>query len=161
MAKYKIKKGRHYHSNFFQRLNFLNLKKNLAYNAELDASCWYPEETVKNLGYNKLFGMGSINPRKNSARIVWLPDFEHKNQFRLFAYSYENNKRLEAKFLTNVQANRKFKAEIRASGGNYAFMLEGVQFNLTHGKVKRGIRLQPYFGGQDKAYQTMLVRLDK
>jgi hypothetical protein len=161
MAKYKIKKGRHYHSNFFQRLNFLNLKRNLGYTVEFDTSCWYPEEKVNNLGYNKLFGMGSVNPKKNSARIVWLPDFEHKNQFRLYAYAYENKNRLEVVYLTNVQANKKFRAEVRANGSHYAFRLDEFQLKQPHGKVKRGIRLQPYFGGRDKAYQTMFVRLDK
>jgi hypothetical protein len=47
MAKYKIKKGKHYHSNFFQRLNFLNLKRNLGYNAELDARVATREEMIE------------------------------------------------------------------------------------------------------------------
>jgi hypothetical protein len=104
--------------------------------------------------------MGSMNPHKNSARIVWLPDFKNKNQFRLFAYFYEHQKRLEVTYLTNVQANRKFNAEIRAGKNEYGFRVGDVHFKQAHGKVKRCIRLQPYFGGQDKAYQTMFVRLD-
>lgn len=161
MAKYKIKRNRHYHSNLCQRIRFLVKKKQQHYTVQFTDSCWYPEDKVKKPGFNRLFGMGSLNPKDNSARIVWLPDFENENHFNLFTFVYENWQRKDPEFLTAVKVNERFDAMISVDDNKYIIRVNDIENTQPHNKIKTRFRLQPYFGVKDKAYHAMMINMDE
>lgn len=158
---FKIKAGKHYHSNWMARIQAItNIreKKSITKTAMFTESCWYPESYVKYAGHNKLFGGGAILHKQNSARFVWQPDFENQGKINIFSYVYKDGDWTdEYLFTTTVGAWEKLV--LTRSHIGYTFRWDGGFLNVSHDKPTLLKPLQPYFGGQDTAYRTMIIHL--
>ncbi len=159
--KYKIKKGKHYHSNWTARIKALfdiRNRSRIAYKAMLEENCWYPESFVNTAGYNKLFGGGALLHKQNSARFVWQPDYDNEGQFKIYSYVYTNGE-WDAKYLFNMHVGQWYDMRIVKQPTGYLFDWTDGYDLITHPKPGLKKLLQPYFGGHDTAYNNMTIWL--
>lgn len=177
MIKYLIKKGKHYHSNWIERIRRPFAKKrSQQYIVTLSRDCWYKYENKDSKDYNKLFGIGWLNPKVASARFAWKPDFKHYGMINLYTYVY-SNKTWEAKYITKIKIkepvalyitskrNWKFKWFKITGKGSYTFSMRRRGSNdwirvVDHTDPCGLFRLYPYFGGNNKAPNNMTITMD-
>ena len=160
--KFKIKKGRHYHSSHWNRIAWMLSKDNtLVQNIVIPKEAWYPDDpnTKDDSDYNKLFGFGQFNHHKNSARFVWLPDFFREGYFDIFAYVYQNGK-WKSKYITNVRAEETNAYWLEAyDGAGYMFTVNGKELMFPATNTPYRWILQPFHGGDLKAPQTYTIEI--
>lgn len=160
--KFKIKKGKHYHSNLLQRFNLLNLKKKMSYEVVFDSNCIYPFENIDSKDLNKLFGMGYYDNHYTSGRIVWCPNFNEQNpRINLYAYVYEMGKRLPHKHIATIKTGERAYLSVEKKDGFYRFIANGYIADIKCERPKGFIRQFPYFGGDNKAPQDMTLTMRK
>jgi len=157
--RFKIKKGKHYHSNFIARLGIINLKKKLAHKVKFDKSCWYDYINNDSNDLNKLYGYGIYDHHIHSMRFAWRPNFSEPGMIQIFAYWYEAQKR-GMKFICDVSVNSFNDFKIEQHGNVYTLLVNGNQSTIKFEK-KRGIwrKGQPYFGGNNTAPNDMIITL--
>jgi hypothetical protein len=159
-VKLLIKKGKHYHSNFFRRIFFLNAKNRLSFNVKFDQACWYEKVNNDSGDLNKVYGFGGANPQKRSARFAWVPDFERSGVLKIYAYVYDEGERI-TEYLGEITTGTSSRFEL-FKGGSYKFSMNGKAKEISvKGKTRKWIRFYPYFGGNNKAPQNMTIELNK
>ena len=159
--KYTILKGWHYHINLLMRavaLVALYPRKEVKKIVTFPVEAYYKENVIVHSGYNKLFGGGAWDHHETSARFVWLPDYDKKNEFRVFSYVYEYGK-WDAEYLFNVVAEKEVALSISITEQGYQFSYGRHYFTVKHHDPKLRRMLQPYHGGEDKAYKTYSIKL--
>lgn len=161
--KYKIKQGKHYHSNLTMRVvDALRLcnKDYIGYHVMLESNCWYPSSVVQNSGYNKLFGAGKMNHQEDSARFVWQPDFDNVGRIKIFSYVYQDGI-WTAKYLFTSSVGQWYALSIYLYYDplSYVFSYVDNEYIVEHNDPVLRKVLQPYFGGQDTAYKDMVIHL--
>ncbi len=160
---YKIKVGKHYHSNLIARIKaFLNIfnKKRITKKVLFTEECWYPKNYVVNSGYNKLFGGGAILHQQTSARFVWMPNYEDNSKFQIFSYVYENGEWSD-NYLCDISVGQwtELSIKIPIAKDSYNFIYPGGELNIPHHDPKLKKELQPYHGGRDYAYRTYNIKI--
>jgi hypothetical protein len=157
--KYVIKQSRHYSSKaIWKFFNFLSNRNKLAYSVTFSDTCWYPEEYVSKSGWNKVFGFGSILHHWNSARFVWQPDFENHGKLRIAAYVYDRGEWTAHEF-SSVLVGAARSMSIWATQNSYRFMCGTDSIEIEHSNPIFTKKLWPYFGGWDRAYKDMWIKL--
>jgi outer membrane receptor for Fe3+-dicitrate len=120
---------------------------------------WYSKDAIEHSGWNKLRGVSSLSIHNKSARLVWQPDFEHKDRFQLACYVYPGSSQWKVKNICTVQKNEWFSFSIDYSDNGWKFnvVTEHGSFNKFIRGIKPRIFIQafPYFGGQSRAPKDM------
>lgn len=128
-------------------------RENLQFIVHFDSSAIYVNEGKKDRrDINKLYGFSdnfSMHHRY-SARFGWrwLND-----SLQLTAYCYNNGMR-SFKEITNISLNSFDTCEIKVSGNEYIFSVNGKSMSMPRsakGKNAVGYKLFPYFGGNESA----------
>lgn len=158
--KYLIKKDTHYSIHlpgfsFSNKFQFIRVK--------FDSSCLYKFNNVDDGDVNKLIGYTfglNPNPHKNSFRLGWNCQ---NGRISLFAYAYINSERI-VKYLCDIDIDKwcnviyySFNGKMRVSVDDTVYYT-GIDVNRLPGY---GWKLYPYFGGNNKAPQTMLIEIQQ
>lgn len=152
----KIKKGRHYHSNWLHRFLFLRLKKSQIKENYMDVTCWYDESEQEFTGWNKLGGVCGLLPHKYSARIAWKPAKKY-GMFKLAGYVYSNGERTIKEF-AEVMSNTWFVREIHPVEGGWNFTINNKSIYMKAKRRPSWNKLSFYFGGREKAPHKMYIK---
>ncbi len=159
--KYHIKKNQHY-SQLFPRLT---KTKNFKFEFYLDKNCLYHLGTPDDSDVNKLFGfsIGLTNHHNNSIRIGWNCQ-KNNGTISLFAYWY-NNKKRNIMYLKDIKPNTFHNCSIEILPYGTLITLDGILYPIDYiTKLKwhyLGFLLKPYFGGNEKAPQNMVLYIKK
>lgn len=161
MRTYTIRKNCHY-SRFPFPIPHVGIKSYGAVAIFWD-NCWYPLDTNKEQGLNKLCGFTYGSVHKNSFRIGWQPDFLKPGTINLYYYQYINGKRKNG-YLCSINTGVAFDILIHVG---YNYVAYGIDDNIPAKIVfkdtiskKWGVGCFPYFGGNSKAPHKMKIELD-
>ena len=173
--RYTIKKGRHRARPIWPR--FWRGKKGKTvriYKITLHEDCWYSQDQVVNSGVNKAFGLSFflhgerfwgkipfLRKYINSAMVGWKSSLQ-PGRFMLYSYTDKAGKEtrdptglnaeVEVPFLVKFTIMRRI---LQVSIGEN-IIYQGQKPNIGFGYI-----LKPYFGGDDKAYHTMHVTVER
>lgn len=157
--KFKIKKGKHKHSNFWARLNIFNAKKLIKYKVKFDNNCWYPKINNDSNDLNKIFGFGGADHHKNSIRLCWRPNFENKGTISIFTCWYDDQKRSSKKFC-DMKVGEHVEFEIKKNKNGFSVKTSFHNDQINHSDPNpTWKRLWPYFGGNNTAPHNMMIEL--
>ena len=157
--KFLIKKGNHYHSNFWQRLNLFCFSKRLSYKVRFSDSCWYDKVNADSNDLNKLFGFGGRDHQVNSIRLCWRPDFLQKGVIQVYIYWYDDGAR-SRKWFCDVDTNKFYIFTIQKNVNGFRISMTGRDDYIEHSKPNpTWKRLWPYFGGNNTAPHDMIIEL--
>ncbi|MEO6288759.1 MAG: hypothetical protein ABIO76_02495 [Ginsengibacter sp.] len=150
LIKYTIHKGQQYcDQNTYKPIVFSGLK----FSVKFDSSAIYSAENPGNqTDINKLYGFSDNNTDHHqfSARFGWRWS---DNALRLFAYIYNDSKRVSKELGTVIIGSENF-CSIAIAAGNYIFSLNNKSDTLTRKSITQkavGYQLYPYFGGDEVA----------
>lgn len=116
--------------------------------------------------HNKLFGLGYINPRRNSARFGWR--YNSANQkFILSAFMHINGE-MHFEDLCECVANHYYDCSLLVSDDEYFFIvikesgevIARMAYSKGH-RRKLALLLGPYFGGNNAAPDNLIIQLKK
>ncbi len=159
----KIKEGHHFTAEFPYRV--MVRKKILRYQMVFDTSfqCNVPQRDK--YAINKVFGIGFLHHKLNSARLGWVfnPD---TRRLELWAYCYVNTRR-RFKKLTEVRWNQRYDCSLLVDyeQKTVVFHLIEPNGNLIIHEVQYDwlppiqYRLRPFFGGTKPASHDITFRL--
>lgn len=159
MKKYTIKKGHHYCQCFW--LKFFTgwhwNKKSWKISFKFDQNCWWsPIRNDDDYDINKLYGIGfGLNHHKNSCRLGWIPEFDEKNIFRLFAYVYDtkNGEHISVE-MGKFQAGIIYVCNIESKDNKYYFscpFIGTAEIDNNKKDCKLQTELNFYHGGNNTA----------
>ena len=161
MTTLTIKKGRHYHSNWWYHLvNFFAKGKSIC-EFEFTESCWFPYLNNDSEDWNKLHGIRGWKDMKNEAILVWKPIFENPVKFKLAFYGRTNGKIWFKEIGEQFLVGERIKSEVVASESGYRFMLNGHIYFWPHPKPEGVREIQFYHGGNNKASRKMSIHVFK
>ena len=127
---------------------------------KFDAGCWYDYENNDSNDLNKVFGFGGMMHQKRSARFAWRPNFEQKGKLKVYAYVYDNGER-KTEFIGDVNTQDSVEFILKKSN-NYIFTLAGKKIEIPmNGRNPSGVKFYPYFGGNNKAPNNMVIEINK
>lgn len=158
---YFIPKNWHYSLHLPWRVD---TKKIFRFKVTFDLNCLYDLNSIDNLDINKLYGFSfGNNHHKNSIRIGW--NCQEKNdKISLFAYWYQNGDRNSIKLLDvdifqeiqitmiNLPSSNKCQIVIGKNIFSIPFNYKDIE--------RKGWRLFPYFGGNQKTPHAMNIYLE-
>ena len=157
--KYSIKQSAHYSNRWlYKATHYFQNREFSAYSVTFSENCWYPEDYVAYSGWNKIFGFGDIFHHWNSARLVWQPDFDQKDILRIAAYTYERGEWVAIEF-SSVPVGVARSMAIWATPTSYRFKCGKDQYEVEHSHPSYTKKLWPYFGGKDRAYKDIQIKL--
>ena len=155
---YRILKGKNYcegnHYPIYQ-------SKILKFQAILDSSCMYKNLLPENQNdINKLYGFSDCTSlhHANSARFGWN---WKDGALRIHAYCYVDSVR-QYKELGQVKIGEMFECSLEVLPQQYKFTLNGeshIMPRYCDDSIANGIKLLPYFGGDEPAPQDIIVRI--
>lgn len=163
--RYEVKQGEH---KFKPNLvSFENREINFKF--RLDASCLYDLKDVEEQTFvSKITGLSDCNSlhSKNAIYLGWQPIFNeigyHTGNFNIYAYW-----RIEGVFyfekLLTTSPDSDVIARLRITDKFYKWNVNGKLFDIERKKkCNNGIhyRIQPYFGGKQKAPHNMIMYLN-
>jgi hypothetical protein len=155
METYIIKKGRHY-ANF--KLERLWPFTDLAIRGEvmLSKECWYPEECIKHSGWNKIRGIGQIfGVHTNSGRLGFQANTKKEGYCTIAGYWYTDGGDWNATVIKDIKVEQWYPFIIDWNDGEWFFSIDNSYVTAEGSKPFCPVQLNPYFGGEDKAYNTM------
>lgn len=160
-----IKKGKHRRRQWWKQLAFWIDKREIAREVMFHGSCVYDHFTDDQADHNKLFGIGYLLDKRESARIGWRWDTE-KYKFVLSLYCHVGG-RIELTDLCDVIPFQRAKCFLRVRTGFYeAEVLTedgSVQMGrdtITHTHQKRlAVQLGLFFGGTLPAPHDMKIEI--
>jgi len=164
---FTIKQGEHYSNRrawiWFNRHNRRGI---LTYSVVLSEHAWYSDNVVAYSGWNKIFGFGAWNHHHHSARLVWKPDDLHEGRLLIAAYTYESGVWTAREFSNMFVENAKTMMiesiySDNPSDTGYSFICGDDSEFIRHSNPRYDKKLWPYFGGHDRAYKDIDVRLKK
>lgn len=158
--RFTIKKGKHYHSNIFARIFFLNFRKEIKYFVKFDNSCWYNYVNNDSNDLNKVFGYGGVNNQKRSARFAWKPDFDNEGILKIYAYVYDNGKRI-IEYVCDIKTDDQREFILKKKNGFEFFISSENKHIPVNGRIPTWIKFWPYFGGNNKAPHNITIELKK
>ncbi len=169
--RYLIKSGTHYNQKKWQVALaillgapfhglYLNFKKSRAKYCKLRTQDWYPRSSVKNTGWNKLFGFSGWDIHKYSARIVWQPDFEQVGYFRLALYVYGKGDGVwKQSYIKTIKGDTDFFAKVVAKTTYYQGVIDLTYTTLPSDKTPHWFNAEPFFGGKSPAPKDIVIYL--
>lgn len=128
-----------------------------------ESKYWLPG--IDQQDHNKLFGIGFLHPKKNSARFGWRYDPD-EGKFVISAFVHVNGK-MDFKDLCSVDVNTPTILSITITGSYYIFKsfnsrVGTAEYMCSKGHNKKvGLLLGPYFGGNRPSPQTLRIELKK
>jgi hypothetical protein len=116
--------------------------------------------------HNKLFGLSFLRPHRNSARFGWRYD-PGIDKFILSAYCYVNGERI-VEDLCECYAWHFYDCELMVTEPDYLFTVRNEKGTVmaaaaisTGHRKNLALLLGPYFGGNNKAPETLTFSLKK
>ena len=152
---FKIEKGNHYSDFSCDRLH-PNVVLPMAVNVELSAGCWYDRGDVEYTGMNKLIGVSGARIHRNSARLVWQPDFKKAGVFKLYGYVYENGTKTQ-EYIASVNQYEWFNFVVDYDGDKWSFTVNDTTVYMNGNKPEILFKTYPYFGGKSTAPNCMHI----
>lgn len=160
-----IKKGKHRRTQWWRQLSVWIDKREIAREVMLHGSCVYDLGTVDQADHNKLFGIGYLWDKRESARIGWRWDTD-KYKFVLSLYCHVGG-RIEFTDLCDIIPFQRAKCFLRVRTGFYeAEVLTedgSVQLgrdSITHSHKKRmAVQLGLFFGGNNACPHDMKIEI--
>jgi hypothetical protein len=159
---FKIKQGDHYSDKGIYKLYKSlvdNTEDRIAYSVVLSKDAWYPKGYVGYSGWNKIFGYGGINHHNNSARLVWQPS-EEEGKLIIAAYVYEEGEWTATEF-SHCYTDAAINMTIEITKNGYKFYCGKDEVEIQHYHTEYRKLLYPYFGGRDRAYKDITIKLKK
>lgn len=162
--KFKIKKGNHYSNKFLYKLfNFFHYSDHLSYFCKFNKSALYIDTTENRFDINKLFGFSIGRHHINSYRFGWnvLDGVIH-----IYAYSYIDSVRRFEEICT-IDIDKEYKFIVKLKNGYALFTIIDDSFHIKQAlhpykqKNSLGYCLWPYFGGNNRAPQSITIELIK
>lgn len=153
-----IKKGNHYSGFSLPQITFGD--QTIMHRLIFTDSCRYNLNNEDQLDVNKLFGIGYLpSHHQKSCRFGWRYNIE-KNQMEILAYWYDGGKRYfeplcwvnideAATYLVKSTKDRHYLIA-KTSSGTFTKILD-----FGHSLI--GYKLKPFFGGNQKAPQDILI----
>ena len=165
MKRYTIFKNWHFAFCFFRRFigGWYYDESLFTFTFKFSNECWW--NTPRNhddYDLNKLMGISfGLRLHKNSVRLAWRPNFDKPNTISVFGYMYDESKDTHTSmYLCDVSTNQECLCYLNLYDSAYVFNVPGISkiemINPTQDK-KIQKRLHPYFGGNNKAPQTMKI----
>ena len=155
--KYVIKKDSHYSSSrVFKKMRCDSLRFN-----------FYFDNSVLEYGpdqINKIYGISNtIDHSYSSARLGWI--CKDSSNIEIYAYVRDMGT-IRTKLLTVIKPHEIVKAEIVDGGSNWFISVDTDRYYEKVAIFKKyttfyNFVLYPYYGGHDKAQQTINVYIDK
>lgn len=164
--KYYIHKKHHY-SNFGLQCLIPKIHfgvRQLKFKMILDSECWWfgPRNT-DDYDINKIYGISYGHHHTNSLRIGWVPDFNSTSTIKLYGYWYQNKIR-NFQYLCDVLTDFEYDIKINVYENNtYIYVNDNkliIDFHLPD-KFLCGYYLYPYFGGNNKSPNNMMINIKK
>ncbi len=143
--------------NFFRRSGYLN------YSVVFSKHWWYDPKVVSYSGWNKIFGFGAIFHHTTSARLVCQPDTEF-GKLTVASYVYENGDWNAIEFShAYIESAVSMSIDVVDNGTNkgYSFTCGKDIIFIEHSNPKSCKLLWPYFGGIDRAYKRLWIKLKR
>lgn len=167
MKKYLIKKGNHYCQFFWLSIFKIHWNKDFwKIKFKFDDNCWYPLRNDDDYDINKLIGIGfGFHHHRNSWRLGWVPVFEERNQFNLFAYVYDTKTGShKSVLLGKFVSGQTYYGYILSINNKYCFSCTGIGYTEIENTIKDsklGFELNFYHGGNNTAPndETVLVEM--
>jgi hypothetical protein len=162
MKKYTILKNWHYAFFLIQRaLGWSWNKTEFHIKFKLSNECWWtPVRNDNDYDLNKLCGIsfGLFAIHKNSVRLAWVPDFNNKDMMRIYGYTYDGVDHI-FEYICTVNTDATYNAKIVIKDDRYIISVENNQIEMENITQDRHIqkRTYPYFGGNNRAPNTMYV----
>lgn len=161
LAKYTIKKGKHYCS---RRLPGLHFGSSMSRRVTLNPSMLYEHLNKDSYDWNKLFGFSfGFMHHNNSVRFVWRPAFNDPGMIEIGAYQYNKGVRaMEVICKLNAKQQIAYDFEIRLQYNKAFYHIDNVDVKTATMAFKKpfslfGFKLFPYFGGQNKAPKEISI----
>jgi len=134
----------------------------LNFKMTLDSGCWWKHpRNNDDYDINKIYGISYGYHHTNSLRLGWVPDFNSTNTIKIYGYWYQDKKRT-TKFLCDVLTNVEYNVEFKIYEDNTDIYINNrqsvVDFHLPD-QCKWGYYLFPYFGGNNKAPNNMIITI--
>ena len=135
-----------------------------------DESCIYDlGDDIDQFDINKLFGIGFLNHKRNSARFGWRST--RNGMIEIFAYLYKRGERISRKMIA-IKPNERVEMQINFSKklGNIEFIVlkkngerakQIFQFDHIGFSSLFIYKLFPYFGGNETAPHDMRIDIDE
>jgi len=158
--KYTIKKGKNFANFTLNRLQPFIFGRKLEGSVRFSKECWHTRGSIQYTGWNKLIGISGLLIHRNSARLVWMPDFSTPGKIMIATYVYANGKRI-INPITSVHVECETGFRIEASEGLWTFSIK-EKMNIIYATIPP-IRLKayPYFGGKSTAPHTMHITISR
>ena len=152
--KYKIKKGKNYHSNLLSRLWFLNFGKEMIRYVKISKGSWYDPSGEHMNFTNKLFGMSYYKPTDTSGRFGCRPSKLQTGLWDIYTFTHDCNTLKPFEYLGSVMEEQWFKGHIRKvkgrahSGYGYTLITKGTENSrFIHVEYPKGwIKCFPFWG---------------
>jgi hypothetical protein len=181
MARYRIRKGRHYNSSkvrlvlstilgvvtaeAVRRSFMLNLFDGIDRYAYFTKECWHFKSDLEKdekgnpmTGWNKLFGGSGFDIHDFSARAVWQPDFEKYGWITIALYTY-NNGVWSALPVKSVPVCSFVRISVEKTDTGYSCHVDDTYRSDITEKNPLFIVAEPYFGGRSTAPHDMDIYL--
>lgn len=130
-----------------------------------DSTCAYELGGYDQFDINKLVGFSSgFDHHMDSARFGWRYS---NSKIELIAYCYVNNRRI-CESICKIELNKNTLISIEDIGDFYDFKVithvnrfhKRISKNTRSGKFKKGLKLWPYFGGNQTAPHDIQIKLE-
>lgn len=160
--KFTIKKNKHFAN--FNLFSFrLFIKDQIKFKCTFDENCIYPHINKDTYDLNKLIGLSdNWSHMDDSVRIGWRCINGKDIELHLFCHV---NGKMDSEYITTVNVNQEFSGQIFIIDNVYCadIMVNGKTYSRCLSR-KSGwwflrYMLKPYFGGNNKASNTMKIEI--
>jgi len=128
---------------------------------EVDESWWYPRDSVKDTGVNKLFGYSGLKHHTNSARFGWQPNFNKEGYINIYDYCYVD-KVIVYTVVDEWKVGFTYKAHLLKISNKVRFIIDNnLRKTVIFSKLNTWKKLHFYFGGKSKAPHNIFARIFK
>ena len=166
MKQYTIRQGRHYCRGWWKKVFHPHWdRKSWEVSFVLPEEAWWspPRDGDKN-AQNKIWGQGfGLFHHRNSWRITFVPIWDKPGYVNLFAYIYDDWKRLNSVPLFSCRTEEEVYILVERGEGMYTFYRRGLEAIGIPNKAKDcklQFDLYPYVGGENPAIKTMEFYID-
>lgn len=154
---YIIFKDKHYSDE--RKLKLHSGIRDLSFHFIFHKNCWYDYKDDNSWDINKLYGYSLGYHKKNSIRIGWRPDFYIKNKIDLFVFTH-NDGVISFDEIGSVWTDKMNYIKISNYKTIYKVYFNGEEkWSGIFNHCRFGYMLYPYFGGNNKAPQTMEIEI--
>lgn len=157
--KFTIKKGRH---RSVRRFKPVIVDEAMSFTVKFNYSAQYKTiDPVNQYDINKLWGFSEylFSPHKDSARVGWN---WRDGKLYLRPYSYCNGRVQIDPPEVPIEIGKEIECLIILLEDQYVFYLDGQRISMPRTRRNPsivGIQLYPYFGGSEKAPQTISIQI--